>query len=83
MSQTERKKLEFEGSEFLSKAMLDNIYEVVSDEYDTGVEDGTDGVDEEKIGVTYAVEQFSDCYTLEDFTDKQLEITRRSYNFMK
>jgi hypothetical protein len=82
MSQTERKKLEFEGSEYLSKEMMDNIYEVVSEEYDLGVEDGKDGVDEEKIGVTYAVEQFADCNTLEDYKEKQMEITRRSYNFM-
>jgi len=82
MSVIERKKLEFEGSEYLSKEMLDNIYEVVSDEYHSGVEDGKGEVDEEKIGVAYAVEQYADCNTLEDFKEKQMEITRRSYNFM-
>lgn len=66
-----------------------DIRQLVLDSYDLGHEEGyQQGVDEiddnyrEKIGVEYAVEAFKECKTLEDFQDKQRELTNLACTFM-
>lgn len=67
------------------ESLIEDVYEFG---HDKGIEDGRDEyesenppINQEEVGVNYAVEQFTDCKTLSDFQDKLKEITLRSYNF--
>lgn len=68
------------------ESLIDEVHQFG---YDEGIDQGrydyeseTPQVNEEKVGVDYCVDAFSECHTLVDFQDKLKEITLRSYNFM-
>lgn len=67
-------------SEFV-KIVLDNQESAHQEGYEAGLEEMDDNY-REKIGVEYAVEAFKDCQTLDDFKDKQRELTNLACTFM-
>lgn len=60
-----------------------DIEEIEQESYQRGMEDAFDSPQMEKYNAGYVVEQFANCKTLEDFTEKLKEITNRSFNFMQ
>lgn len=75
-------------SEFV-RIVLDNQEAAHKEGYSSGHDDGyelseseMEDVNEEKIGVEYAIESFKDCITLEDFQSKYRELTNLACTFM-
>lgn len=72
----------------LSDEAINEISNVAAKCYEYGEQQGIDDMimqldeDHEKIGVEYAVEAFSECRDLNDYQDKQRELTNRACNFM-
>jgi hypothetical protein len=83
------------NTETKGKAIV-NFEKIIDEVYQSGVTDGEKQGREnrlaefeqsmetkfEKRNANFAVEKFSDCKTLEDFTSVFNEIRNRSYNFM-
>lgn len=74
----------------LLQDLQDKLDYYIQESYDEGQDDAEpEDIDEvpnlmqEEIGVNYAVEQFKDCKSLEEFQQAYKEIENRSFNFMR